>query len=115
MEQKILRDLYCFQCCLQFEKKSLYDIHQLIIHNYDTKTLKNAIKCEPEEIELLNHSSDIQLEHTEEQELIENEASISEGKTSLVLCEFCEKSFSNKQQKKSTCGFSPRRKQAIQM
>ena len=28
------KDLYCFQCSLQFDKKTIYDMHLKIIHNY---------------------------------------------------------------------------------
>ena len=60
-------DLYCFQCSLQFDKKSIYDIHLSIIHNYKsrTQTFIDVIKSEPEEIE----SNNIQSRRTEEQEL----------------------------------------------
>ena len=34
MEKIIIKDLYCFLCSLQFDKKEIYDIHQKIVHNY---------------------------------------------------------------------------------
>ena len=54
MDQNILWDLFCFQCSLQFEKKSIYDMHLSLIHNYKSK--KDTfdaiqIKKEPEEVE----------------------------------------------------------------
>ena len=53
MEKKILKDLYCFQCSLQFEKKSIYDMHLRIIHKYVSRTdsFLKEIKHEPEEVE----------------------------------------------------------------
>ena len=27
MEEDISKDLYCFQCCLQFNEKAVYDMH----------------------------------------------------------------------------------------
>ena len=83
MEQKILWDLYCFQCSLQFEKKSIYDLHLSIIHNYKSRR-EIVIKSEPEGIELLPTLSDIQPTPKEEQ-----------GKKQFN-CDFCEKSFKTK-------------------
>ena len=37
MEKKIIKDLYCFLCSLQFDKKTIYDIHLKIIHNYASR------------------------------------------------------------------------------
>ena len=84
MEQKILWDLYCFQCTLQFEKKSLYDMHQSIIHNYESnpKNFANSIKHEPEE-SLSNDSRDVQSKHIDQQGLTVNETSTNEGKNSI--------------------------------
>ena len=60
MDQRILWDLYCFQCSLQFEKKSIYDMHLSLIHNYKSK--KDTfdaiqIKKEPGEVESFNSNS----------------------------------------------------------
>ena len=38
MSKKVLRDLYCYLCSLQFEKKCIYDLHTSIIHKYREKT-----------------------------------------------------------------------------
>ena len=48
MADKILRDLYCYHCSLQFDGKLVYDMHQSIKHNYraDEKSVQNFIKCE---------------------------------------------------------------------
>ena len=32
MEQKFFRDLFCHQCSLQFGGKSVYDLHQSLVH-----------------------------------------------------------------------------------
>ena len=58
MEQHVLWDLYCFQCSMQFEKRSLYDLHQLIIHNYKSK-VETVIKSEPADTNVSNIQSDV--------------------------------------------------------
>ena len=74
MEEKILWDLYCFQCSLQFDKKSIYDMHLSIIHNYRkrSESTLTKIKSEPEEIELPIESNDILTNLKEEQDLNTN-------------------------------------------
>ena len=54
MEKKIIKDLYCFQCSLQFDKKAIYDMHLKIMHNYERRTEDFLIdmKKEPEDTEL---------------------------------------------------------------
>ena len=118
MEQKILWDLYCFQCSLQFDKRSLYDQHLLIIHNYKNRT-ETAIESKPEEREMSIVTSNIQPEQVENQELIKNEGkkslecetsgykcsqkesleihflTLHEGKKPFK-CEFCNNTFSQK-------------------
>ena len=32
MERKFLRDLFCYQCSLQFGGKPVYDLHQSLVH-----------------------------------------------------------------------------------
>ena len=91
MEQKILWDLYCFQCSLQFEKKSIYDLHLSIIHKYKNKN-KNPIKSEPEDVELLPDSRIIQPTQKEEPAFIKKATTIDKGKKQFN-CHFCEKSF----------------------
>ena len=49
MAKKILRDLYCYLCSLQFEGKKVYDMHQSIMHNYvpnEVNSIQNIIKTE---------------------------------------------------------------------
>ena len=94
MEQKILRDLYCFQCSLQFEKKSIYDLHLILIHNYK-RTKETFVKKEPEEIDLLNDSSKIQSKHSLQYELNGNVILNHEGKK-LHVCKFCNHKSSKK-------------------
>ena len=55
MEKPNLKDLFCFQCDLQFDKKTIYDMHLSIVHNYKSRTefVATEIKNAPEEIELL--------------------------------------------------------------
>ena len=59
MEKKILKDLYCFQCSMQFDKKKLYDLHLSIIHNYIERreSFLTEIKQEPGEAEIQKESS----------------------------------------------------------
>ena len=94
MEQKILWDLYCFQCCLQFEKKSIYDLHLSIIHNHKNR-IETLIKNEPEDIELLPDSRIIQPTQKEEPAFIKKATTINKGKKQFN-CDFCEKSFKTK-------------------
>ena len=58
MEKKIIKDLYCFQCSLQFDKKTIYDMHLKIMHNYVSvkESILTKIKNEPEEINLPTNS-----------------------------------------------------------
>ena len=53
MEKKIIKDLYCFLCSLQFDKRAIYDMHLSIIHNHIKRkdSFWTEIKNEPEEIE----------------------------------------------------------------
>ena len=81
MEQHVLWDLYCFQCSMQFEKRSLYDLHQLIIHNYKSK-VETVIKSEPAETNVSN----IQSEQVESQAFIKN---VSKEKK-LYKCKICD-------------------------
>ena len=66
MEQKIVWDLHCFQCSLQFDKKSIYDMHTSILHGYKNvarSIFGTQIKQEPEddfkvEVEETNYDGD---------------------------------------------------------
>ena len=59
MNRKILRDLYCYLCNLQFEKRAIYDMHTSIIHKYKENRgiALTQIKKEPEEIESNNDNT----------------------------------------------------------
>ena len=48
MAEKILRDLYCYLCSLQFDGKKVYDMHQATMHNYENEvsSIQNIIKTE---------------------------------------------------------------------
>ena len=106
MEGKILRDLYCFQCSYQFDKKSIYDMHQLLVHNYKEKPgFQTEIKIEPEETDL-THELDTNLgDLTENQSLNENSSKqlipnepieFDSKKKRTFYCNICENSFSRK-------------------
>ena len=74
MEKNILWDLFCFQCSLQFDKKSIYDMHLSIIHKYEKRkeSILMEIKTEPEEMKSSLKSSDTQENLREEQILNKN-------------------------------------------
>ena len=79
MEAKILRDLFCFQCSYQFDKRSIYDKHQLLVHNYkEKKGFQRGIKIEDEEFS--NESEMIPSDSTKNLSL--------KGSKSLK-CKFC--------------------------
>ena len=54
MEQKLLRDLFCFQCSLQFNGKSVYDLHQSLVHGSKDLKMKKEIKSEKSDQESSN-------------------------------------------------------------
>ena len=59
MEKIIIKDLYCFLCSLQFDKKVIYDIHQKIVHNYVSReepSVLTEIKTEAQEIDVPTES-----------------------------------------------------------
>ena len=68
MEKKIIKDLYCFQCSLQFDKKTIYDMHLKIMHNYISRSdlFLTEIKNEPGEKELPIQSTNIPITSGEE-------------------------------------------------
>ena len=98
MSKRIFWDLHCFQCSLQFEKKSIYDMHLSLIHSYKSKTniFDDKIKSEPKEIESSNHASHIQSKHILETEKIKKVDSTNK-KNRLFKCGYCGKYFSKKQ------------------
>ena len=44
MNEQILRDLYCFQCSLQFYEKSVYDMHLSFVHLQNTVEHRPSVK-----------------------------------------------------------------------
>ena len=54
MEQKLLRDLFCFHCSLQFNGKSVYDLHQSLVHGSKDLEMKMEIKSERSDPESSN-------------------------------------------------------------
>ena len=79
-EQKV-RDLFCFQCSLQFGEKSVYDLHQSLVHG-----IKDLGKSGDSEVkfEILQSSNELFLSRDHE-----------EGNKSLK-CNDCGKTFSQK-------------------
>ena len=57
MGPKILRDLFCFQCSYQFDKRSIYDKDQTLVHNHEEKKgFQTEIKIEVKEISMSKES-----------------------------------------------------------
>ena len=56
MEQGLLRDLFCFQCSLQFNGKSVYDLHQSLVHGSKDLKMKKEIKSEKSDPESSNNA-----------------------------------------------------------
>ena len=54
MEKKIIKDLYCYLCSLQFDKRTIYDMHLSLVHNHRRKkdSFLTEIENVTEEIEL---------------------------------------------------------------
>ena len=44
MENEFFRDLFCFQCSLQFNGKYVYDLHQLLVHG--SKDIEKSVGSE---------------------------------------------------------------------
>ena len=82
MEKKSKEDLYCFQCMLQFDKKSIFDMHLTIVHNYVHKT-------EPFVTEIKNETEETKLKLETEIHFIDNtqsssmELTVQEGQKSI--------------------------------
>ena len=94
MEETLVADLYCFQCSLQFETKSNYDIHIYVCNT------ERIIKSEPfEEIQKsidlgVFDLTNIRSKHKEEQGLVQNVKPIYKKGTVHVgkkpfKCEIC--------------------------
>ncbi len=54
MKEEILKDLFCIQCCLKFDKKVWYDLHLSLVHGHENKTevLEKKVKREQEDKEI---------------------------------------------------------------
>ena len=88
MEKRIIKDLYCFQCSLQFDKKTIYDMHLKIMHNYISRSesFLTEIKDEPKEIELATKPTNITIASKEIQTINER----------TFACTFCDKTYKKK-------------------
>ena len=100
MKEKIIKDLYCFQCSLQFDKKSIYDMHLLIVHNYKVKpvSIETEIKSEPEDSMSYKSTDESDTKRTEKQDL-ETDPSIqnTEQENEEIKFKICDNSFASKQ------------------
>ena len=96
MNRKNLRDLYCYLCNLQFEKRCIYDMHTSIIHKYkETRGIAlTQIKKEPNDIE----SNNIQPTLNENQNLMRKtlKSKISYDNTEPIQCKICDAFFFQK-------------------
>ena len=89
-----MKDLYCFLCSLQFESRSIYDLHLSLIHNYKCRE-EIFVKKELEEEVLPICSKNIQSKPKENQGLVENILSVQEKKKPFK-CKFCGNGYSYK-------------------
>ena len=92
MEAKILWAFYCFQCSLQFYKKSTYNFHQSIVH-YNKPIVNSsyttAVKKEYQEIESSNDSiSNMKEENQRKENLIST-------RRKTYSCSICVRKFKN--------------------
>ena len=57
-----MRDLYCFECSLQFDKKYVFDVHLSLVHGEELE-----IKQEPESRpSVIPESKELEITHPEE-------------------------------------------------
>ena len=93
MTTQLLKDFYCYQCSLQFDKKSIYDIHLSILHKKDNAMNPEVIKSVPlledTKIESSESLPKYDLENHDGKEL-KNESTF-EYKNSLDTSENCTK------------------------
>ena len=52
-----MRDLYCFECSLQFDKKYVFDVHLSLVHGEELE-----IKQEPEP-SIIPESKELEITH----------------------------------------------------
>ena len=106
MEHKLLRDLFCFKCSLQFNGEYVFDLHQKLVHGCTDLDMKKEIKSEKSDPESNTSSQflpvnedfkskDCNVSLSLQGHLNENIESVHEEKKSLK-CEICAKSFTQK-------------------
>ena len=66
----LMRDLYCYQCSLQFDKKYIFDVHLSFVHGE-----KLDIKEEPEpQPSVIHETKELEINHQEEENGWKNES-----------------------------------------
>ena len=95
-----MKDFYCYQCSLQFDKKSIYDIHLSILHKQDNgmnpKVIKSVPLLEGTKIESSESLPKYDLENHDGKELknesnfeYKNSLDTSENYTKIYKSEIC--------------------------
>ena len=89
-EQKF-KALFCFLCSLQFDRKSVYDLHQSLVHGSKSEDSEVKIEVVSEISETINDSQTSTLPQVHK----EKKKSYDTGKK-LLPCNICGKTFSHK-------------------
>ena len=64
----LMRDLYCYECSLQFDTKIVFDIHLSVVHGEEFE-----IKQEPDsETLVIPEKNEFELAHTENENNLKN-------------------------------------------
>ena len=88
MNVKILKDLYCFQCSLQFDKKSIYELHLKLVHDYRNiarSLFGTNIKVEPEESNMSEKHENNLTKFTKKQIFNKNHPKDGKKNTSVIF------------------------------
>ena len=84
LESSTIKDLFCEQCKLQFDKKIVYDIHLKIVHKKDT-IVPIETRCKPVNDTSTVHEESNSKSSTSKQEIVKSSVSI--GNVNAVIIE----------------------------
>ena len=71
----LMRDLYCYECSLQFDSKYVFDVHLSVVHGE-----KLEIKQEPDsQPSVIPEAKEVQIEHQDEKNTWKNESKRRKG------------------------------------
>ena len=94
-----MRDLYCYECSLQFDTKNVFDVHLSVVHSKKIDT-KQESESQPS---VVPETKDVKISHPDEETTWKNESQGGEVsiKTALIhekqfKCDVCFKKFANK-------------------